>query len=80
MNAGKGEIVNCSKKQNSELFYSVLGGLGQFGIITRAQISLQPAPKMVCFRLSHQKTHLFYGLDSSSNTYYDNMGSLFEVV
>ncbi|XP_057521922.1 cytokinin dehydrogenase 4-like [Amaranthus tricolor] len=44
---GKGEIVNCSKKQNSELFYSVLGGLGQFGIITRAQISLQPAPKMV---------------------------------
>ncbi|MBA0697685.1 hypothetical protein Goari_021215 [Gossypium aridum] len=44
---GKGEVVNCSEKQNSDLFYSVLGGLGQFGIITRARISLEPAPKMV---------------------------------
>ena len=47
MNAGKGEVVNCSEKQNSDLFYSVLGGLGQFGIITRARISLEPAPEMV---------------------------------
>lgn len=47
LNAGKGEVVNCSEKQNSDLFYSVLGGLGQFGIITRARISLEPAPKMV---------------------------------
>ncbi|KAL9424343.1 hypothetical protein AB3S75_036263 [Citrus x aurantiifolia] len=44
---GKGEIINCSEKQNSELFHSVLGGLGQFGIITRARISLEPAPDMV---------------------------------
>ncbi|KNA11294.1 hypothetical protein SOVF_136510 [Spinacia oleracea] len=44
---GKGEVVNCSKKQNAELFHSVLGGLGQFGIITRARISLEPAPQMV---------------------------------
>ncbi|KAF8396198.1 hypothetical protein HHK36_017811 [Tetracentron sinense] len=44
---GKGEVVNCSEKQNADLFYSVLGGLGQFGIITRARIALQPAPKMV---------------------------------
>ncbi|KAE8661673.1 Cytokinin dehydrogenase 1 [Hibiscus syriacus] len=44
---GKGEVVNCSEKQNSDLFYSVLGGLGQFGIITRARILLEPAPKMV---------------------------------
>ncbi|MBA0697199.1 hypothetical protein Goari_003691 [Gossypium aridum] len=44
---GKGEVVNCSEKQNSDLFYSVLGGLGQFGIITRARISLEPAPEMV---------------------------------
>ncbi|KAF8398322.1 hypothetical protein HHK36_017249 [Tetracentron sinense] len=44
---GKGEVVNCSKKQNADLFYSVLGGLGQFGIITRARIALEPAPKMV---------------------------------
>ncbi|KAJ4711556.1 putative Cytokinin dehydrogenase [Melia azedarach] len=44
---GKGEIINCSVKQNSDLFHSVLGGLGQFGIITRARISLEPAPDMV---------------------------------
>ncbi|KAJ0100192.1 hypothetical protein Patl1_20433 [Pistacia atlantica] len=44
---GKGEVVTCSEKQNTDLFYGVLGGLGQFGIITRARISLQPAPKMV---------------------------------
>ncbi|GKD59540.1 cytokinin dehydrogenase 3-like protein [Tanacetum coccineum] len=32
---------------NSDLFYAVLGGLGQFGIITRARIVLQKAPKRV---------------------------------
>ena len=40
-------MVSCSKEQNSDLFYGVLGGLGQFGIITRAKILLEPAPTMV---------------------------------
>ncbi|CAN1316540.1 Cytokinin dehydrogenase 6 [Linum perenne] len=44
---GKGDVLNCSEKQNDDLFHSVLGGLGQFGIITRARISLEPAPHMV---------------------------------
>ncbi|CAI9102904.1 OLC1v1001275C2 [Oldenlandia corymbosa var. corymbosa] len=44
---GKGEVINCSEKQNADLFHGVLGGLGQFGIITKARISLEPAPKMV---------------------------------
>ncbi|GKU92233.1 hypothetical protein SLEP1_g5990 [Rubroshorea leprosula] len=44
---GKGEVVTCSENQNSDLFYSVLGGLGQFGIITRVRISLEAAPEMV---------------------------------
>ncbi|KAF3442002.1 hypothetical protein FNV43_RR15918 [Rhamnella rubrinervis] len=44
---GKGEVVTCSENQNADLFYGVQGGLGQFGIITRARISLEPAPKMV---------------------------------
>nr|GLL24924.1 cytokinin dehydrogenase 6-like [Ipomoea trifida] len=44
---GKGEVVTCSEEQNADLFHGVLGGLGQFGIITRARISLEPAPKMV---------------------------------
>ncbi|OVA06187.1 FAD linked oxidase [Macleaya cordata] len=44
---GKGELLTCSKEQNSELFHGVLGGLGQFGIITRARIALEPAPQRV---------------------------------
>ncbi|KAK4488677.1 hypothetical protein RD792_004451 [Penstemon davidsonii] len=44
---GKGEVVICSEENNADLFHGVLGGLGQFGIITRARISLEPAPKMV---------------------------------
>lgn len=39
--------MTCSAEKNSELFYGVLGGLGQFGIITRARIALGPAPKRV---------------------------------
>ncbi|KAL8498120.1 hypothetical protein ACS0TY_021448 [Phlomoides rotata] len=42
---GKGEFITCSKEMNSELFFAVLGGLGQFGIITRARIVLEKAPK-----------------------------------
>lgn len=44
---GKGEEVTCSPEINSDLFYAVLGGLGQFGIITRARIALGPAPSRV---------------------------------
>ncbi|XXG81696.1 hypothetical protein AAC387_Pa09g2271 [Persea americana] len=44
---GKGDIVICSEAENSDLFLAVLGGLGQFGIITRARVLLQPAPDMV---------------------------------
>ncbi|KAH6829303.1 hypothetical protein C2S53_011527 [Perilla frutescens var. hirtella] len=41
---GKGELMSCSRNKNSELFLGVLGGLGQFGIITRARIVLDKAP------------------------------------
>ncbi|KAL8258611.1 hypothetical protein R6Q59_026564 [Mikania micrantha] len=44
---GTGDIVTCTEETNSDLFHGVLGGLGQFGIITRAHISLEPAPEMV---------------------------------
>ncbi|KAL5056613.1 hypothetical protein RYX36_037295 [Vicia faba] len=44
---GTGEVVNCSEEKNEELFHSVLGGLGQFGIITQARILLEEAPSMV---------------------------------
>ncbi|KAH7307715.1 hypothetical protein KP509_22G073500 [Ceratopteris richardii] len=44
---GKGEVVVCSEKENSDLFYGALGGLGQFGIITSARIALERAPQRV---------------------------------
>lgn len=44
---GKGDLITCSQQDNSELFHAVLGGLGQFGIITRARIALEPAPQKV---------------------------------
>ncbi|KAI3454179.1 hypothetical protein Pfo_010842 [Paulownia fortunei] len=44
---GNGDVLVCSNNKNPELFFSVLGGLGQFGIITRARVALQPAPDMV---------------------------------
>ncbi|KAK6149113.1 hypothetical protein DH2020_016638 [Rehmannia glutinosa] len=44
---GRGEVAICSEEQNTDLFHAVLGGLGQFGIITQARVALEPAPKMV---------------------------------
>ncbi|CAL4917218.1 unnamed protein product [Urochloa decumbens] len=44
---GQGEIVTCSPSKDADLFNAVLGGLGQFGIITRARILLQEAPQKV---------------------------------
>ncbi|KAK6115297.1 hypothetical protein DH2020_007566 [Rehmannia glutinosa] len=44
---GKGEVLTCSKEENPELYHAVLGGLGQFGIITRARIALERAPTRV---------------------------------
>ncbi|RWW52502.1 hypothetical protein BHE74_00041068 [Ensete ventricosum] len=44
---GDGERLVCSPSSASDLFFAVLGGLGQFGVITRARIPLVPAPKMV---------------------------------
>ncbi|XP_049400650.1 cytokinin dehydrogenase 1-like [Solanum stenotomum] len=44
---GKGEVITCSEEQNADLFHGVLGGLGQFGIITKARIALETAPKQV---------------------------------
>ncbi|KAL7155364.1 hypothetical protein ABFS83_03G070200 [Erythranthe nasuta] len=44
---GKGELMTCSKEHNSKLYHAVLGGLGQFGIITRARIALEKTPTRV---------------------------------
>lgn len=39
---GGGQVVTCSPSVRSDLFESVLGGLGQHGLIVRAKIPLAP--------------------------------------
>ncbi|GER25164.1 cytokinin oxidase/dehydrogenase [Striga asiatica] len=41
---GKGEMKTCTPTSNSDLFNAVLGGLGQFAVITQARIRLDKAP------------------------------------
>ncbi|GLJ26903.1 hypothetical protein SUGI_0526400 [Cryptomeria japonica] len=38
---GNGSVTKCSPENQPDLFFGALGGLGQFGIITGAQIILQ---------------------------------------
>jgi len=40
---GKGELLTCSKTENSSLFNAALGGLGLCAIIVRATLRLHPA-------------------------------------
>ncbi|KAJ4769832.1 Cytokinin oxidase/dehydrogenase [Rhynchospora pubera] len=57
---GTGEIVTCSRDREPDLFYGALGGLGQFGVITRARIALEPAKKMARWvRLIYTDVKLF---------------------
>jgi cytokinin dehydrogenase len=44
---GDGEIRRISATADRDLFEAVLGGLGQFGIITEATVALVPAPTAV---------------------------------
>ncbi|OEL30386.1 Cytokinin dehydrogenase 10 [Dichanthelium oligosanthes] len=57
---GMGEMVTCSPDKNQDLFFAALGGLGQFGVITRARIALEPAPKRVLWvRIAYSDVELF---------------------
>jgi cytokinin dehydrogenase len=44
---GEGKIVVCSPRQKPDLFFAMLAGQGQCGIITRARIRLIEAPQYV---------------------------------
>jgi FAD/FMN-containing dehydrogenase len=43
---GEGDLLTCSPTRRQRLFRSVLGGLGQCGIIVRATLRMVPAPTM----------------------------------
>ncbi|KAI4297678.1 hypothetical protein L6164_037559 [Bauhinia variegata] len=57
---GNGDIITCSAKNNSQLFFAVLGGLGQFGIITRARIPLVPAPTRASANLFDFREKIYF--------------------
>jgi FAD/FMN-containing dehydrogenase len=46
---GEGRVVTCSDRRNTELFNSVLAGMGQTALIVKATIPLVPAPTHVRF-------------------------------
>jgi cytokinin dehydrogenase len=43
---GAGDLVTCSPESNDDLFWSVIAGLGQVGIIVRARLKLRRAKSM----------------------------------
>jgi cytokinin dehydrogenase len=58
---GAGDIVWCDETSNADLFHGVLAGLGQLGIITRAEIDLTPAPtKVRQWSLVYADPHAFF--------------------
>jgi FAD/FMN-containing dehydrogenase len=67
--AGKGEVVTCSEAENPDLFFGALGGLGQFGIITRARIALERAPQRVTISTSPDITTC---ISSSVDSFFAN--------
>ena len=51
---GRGDVRTCSPEMNRELFDAVRGGVGQYGVITRARIALRPLPaRGRLYRLSY---------------------------
>jgi cytokinin dehydrogenase len=56
---GAGDVVRCSPAEHRELFEAVLGGVGQFGVITRATTELVPAPSRV-------RTYWIHYLDNAA--------------
>jgi FAD/FMN-containing dehydrogenase len=58
---GEGELERCSMQRNRTLFEAMLGGLGQCGVIVRAELDMIPAPeKSRTFRLNHIDNALFF--------------------
>jgi cytokinin dehydrogenase len=50
---GEGELRRCSPRRERALFDSVLAGLGQYGVITRAVIELEPVAPLTRTYLLH---------------------------
>ena len=57
-----GELVRCSRRERADLFDAVLGGLGQFGFVTKVTLQPVKAPREVAV----------------ANLYYDDFRSMTE--
>ena len=58
---GAGDVVRCSANRERDLFESLLGGLGQCGIITKAVVDLVPAlPQARVFLLNYTDNATFF--------------------
>jgi FAD/FMN-containing dehydrogenase len=44
---GTGDIVECSRTANADLFAAARGGLGQFGVVVQAGLRVMPAPAYI---------------------------------
>ncbi len=71
-----GEIVDCSRFVNSELFYATLGGLGLTGLILEIEIQLDTLPGT----LVQNESHPFDGLDELLEKFQESMATSTHVV
>lgn len=71
----KGEIIRCSKNENSDLFEWTIGGMGLTGIIIRAAIKLRPVE--TCW--IKQKTLVAKNIDQTFEIFEKNKNSTYSV-
>ena len=58
-----GELIHCSRTENTDLFNLVRAGLGQFGIIVKVKMKLEKAPiTMHVFKMVIPTTEAFHKL------------------
>ncbi len=72
-------LVNCSKNKNQDLFYAVISGLGSFGIILKAKITLRKINTVIINTKVTYVKSLDEAIDKSKNLgkeYEYNIGSL----
>ena len=58
-----GELIHCSRTENTDLFNLVRSGLGQFGVIVKVKMKLEKAPiTMHVFKMILPTTEAFHDL------------------